>query len=91
LQGGLPFDNKYTFEICRKNVDNIMQIPEEQIEKSMAFGFRHERLVLEGSGAITMAPLLFMESKEFGENVAVVISGDNVNVDYLSEIVKKHE
>lgn len=59
LQGCLPFDNQFTFNICRKNIDDIIQVPENQIEQAMAFGFRSERLVLEGSGAITMAPLLF--------------------------------
>lgn len=90
LQGGLPFDNKYTFDICSQNVDSIALIPEEQIEKAMAFGFRCERLVLEGSGAITMAPLLFKELNKFGKNIAAIISGDNVDVNQLMQIVAKH-
>ncbi len=91
LQGGLPFDNKYTFDICRQNVDRIIRIPEDEIEKAMAFGFRQERLVLEGSGAITMAPLLFgNEVNNFGKNIAAIISGDNVDVNQLLEIVAKH-
>jgi len=90
LQGGLPFDNQYTFDICRQNVDDIILVPEEQIEKAMAFGFRKERLVLEGSGAITMAPLLFNDSEKFGKNIAAILSGDNVDVNQLMEIASKH-
>jgi len=90
LQGGLPFDNKYTFEICRDNTDSIVRVPEEQIEKAMSYGFRKERLVLEGSGAATIAPLLFNDVSDYGENIAVILSGDNVDVKQLLSIVSKH-
>lgn len=90
LQGGLPFDNKYTFDICCHNVDDIISIPEKQIEKALAFSFRIERLVLEGSGAITLAPLLFDEMNRFGKNIALILSGDNVDVNQLLKIAAKH-
>jgi len=90
LQGGLPFDNRYTFELCRKYVDHIIRVPEEQIEKSMAFCFCKERLVLEGSGSITTAPLLFDDPVLFGKNIAAILSGDNVNVNQLLEIIERH-
>jgi threonine dehydratase len=90
LQGGLPFDNQYTFDICRQNVDNIICVPEEHIEKALSFGFRYERLVLEGSGAITLAPLLYNDLTNCGENIAVILSGDNVDINQLLEIVVRH-
>jgi len=90
LQGGLPFDNKYTFDICRSYVDDIIRVPEEQIEKAMAFCFRAERLVLEGSGAITTAPLLFNKQEILGENITAILSGDNVDVEQLLEIAGKY-
>ena len=91
LQGGLPFDNQYTFDICRQNVDDVIQVPDEQIEKAMAFGFWKERLVLEGAGAITLAPLLFGNGERFGNNIAAILSGDNVDVNQLMEIASKHQ
>lgn len=90
LQGGLPFDNKYTFDMCRRLVDDIILVPDDQIEKAMSYGFRSERLVLEGAGAITMAPLLFNELDNMGNNIVAILSGDNVNVDQLLEIIAKH-
>jgi threonine dehydratase len=90
LQGGLPFDNRYTFELCRRYVDHITRVPEEQIEKAMAFCFREERLVLEGSGSITTAPLLFDDPILSGKNIAAILSGDNVNVNQLLEIIERH-
>lgn len=91
LQGGLPFDNKFTFDMCRRFVDEIILITDEQIEKAMAFAFRQERLVLEGSGAITIASLLLNEPKNVGGNIVAILSGGNVDVDQLMEIVARHD
>ena len=91
LPGAIPRDNKYTFDICRRLLDEIVQVSDPQIIAAMQYSFTREKLVLEGGGAATIAAVLqqlaMIESDtdtapmEFGQNVALICSGDNVDTD----------
>src|SRR5690606_8038591 len=54
LQGGIGLDNRYTFELMQRFVDDVVLVSEEAIAHAMAFAFRHERQVLEGGGAVAL-------------------------------------
>lgn len=84
LTGPIPPDNRYTFAICRALIDEIVQVSEAQIMDAMVYALEREKLVLEGGGAATMAMLLDEQQQaKLGENVAIVCSGDNVDVSKL--------
>lgn len=91
LQGGLPQDTKYTFQICRQLVDRFCLVSDEQIAKGMAHCFYRERLVVEGGGAAGVALLLGDEELELGNAVAVICTGDNISSLRFLEIMRAHE
>lgn len=91
LTGPLPFDNQYTFEMCKKYVDEALLISEEQIGQAMAYALLKEKLVLEGGGAASIATLLDEHTKISGENIVAVCSGNNVSMQVLLELVQKHK
>ncbi len=90
LTGPIPLDNQYTFEMCKKYVDNAFLISEDQIGQAMAYALLKEKLVLEGGGAATIAALLNNDSKLPGENIVAVCSGNNVSMEVLLELAQKY-
>ena len=88
LIGGLGQDNRYTFNIIQSYVDQTVLISEEEIAAGMTFALDKEHLVVEGGGAVGIAALLAGKVNNLGPNVAVVISGSNVNMSTLIEVAQ---
>jgi threonine dehydratase len=90
LAGGIGLDNRVTFPLVREYVDEIMLVTEEQIAAAMAFALRRERLVLEGAGACGLALLCDPRAHAFDGPIAVVCSGDNVDINLLLDLARDH-
>jgi threonine dehydratase len=90
LAGGLGEDNQYTFRMVKEYVDDIVLVSEEAIAAGMAFALEQHHLVVEGAGAVGIAALLHQRAKELGRNVAVVVSGSNVEIPLLLKIAQDH-
>lgn len=90
LVGGIGLENKHTFSMIQAYVDETVLVSEEEIEKAMAFALDHHHLVVEGGGAVALAALLFDRVRGLGKQVAVVISGGNVEIPSLMKIARRH-
>jgi threonine dehydratase len=90
LAGGLGSDNKYTFRMVQELVDEVVLVSEEAIAEAMIFALEEHHLVVEGAGAVGIAALLHRKVREPGRNVAVVISGGNVEIPMLLELARSH-
>jgi threonine dehydratase len=88
LAGGLGPSNAYTFEMIQEFVDETILVSEREIAEAMTFAFEEHRIVVEGGGAVGIAALLAGKAKQVGGNVAVVISGGNVDLTLLQEVVQ---
>jgi len=91
LAGGLGAENLYTFDMIREYVDDTVLVSEEEIAAAMAFALEEYHLVVEGGAAVGIAALLADKVRELGKNVAVVISGSNVDIPILLEAAKNHD
>lgn len=91
LTGPLNEDNKYTFDLCQKYVDDVILISEYEIGLAMAHGLLIEKQVLEGGGAAALAPLIGNGSEIFGENIVAVCSGNNVEMSMLLGLAALHK
>jgi threonine dehydratase len=72
-----------TFPIILKYVDDIITVDEEDIIKAMLFYLERMKLVVEPSGAISLAPLLFnlIDQKYIKDKqIGVILSGGNVDL-----------
>lgn len=83
LAGGIPPDNRYTFRLCQKYVDDVVLVSEEAIARAMRFALEEDHLVVEGSGAVVIAALLNDEVARLKGPVVAVISGGNVDLPVL--------
>ena len=86
LMGGIGLDNQYTFRMVRQLVDDIVLVSEEEIADAMAFTLERHRLVTEGGGAVGIAALMHRKVSNLGTNVAVVVSGGNVDRSLLDNV-----
>ena len=73
-----------TFEIVRRNVDEIVALPDAEIFDAVLWVLSRTKLVVEGAAAATVAALLNgLVHAEPEARVVCVLSGGNVNVDDL--------
>jgi threonine dehydratase len=88
LAGGLGQDNKYTFHMIQELVDDVVLVSEDSIAEAIHFAFEDHHVVVEGGGAVGIAAIFDRKVKELGRNVVVVVSGGNVDLLLLLEILK---
>ena len=77
-----------TFEIIKELVDEVIVVEEDEIAQGMLFLMENQKVVAEGSGAVSTAALLsgkYVPQKD--ENVVCVISGGNVDVNTLYRVI----
>ncbi len=66
------------FEIIRQCVDEIVRVPDSEILEAVGLIAREARLVVEPSGAVAPAAVLFGHTGLEGADIVAVISGGNV-------------
>jgi threonine dehydratase len=76
--------------MIQKYVDDSVLVSEEEIAGAMAFALKEHHLVVEGGGAVGMAALLYGKVGNLGENIAVVLSGSNVDIPVLVDIAQRN-
>ena len=75
-----------TFEHVREFVDQVILVEDDEIRDAAKFLFLHERLVVEFSGAATVAALRSGRVMSSGRNVAAVVSGGNVDPGVIANL-----
>jgi len=65
-------------------------IPEEDIARGMAYILKNHRMVVEGAAAIGVGAILGKKVKNLGEKVALVVTGNNVNIKDFFEATKQY-
>lgn len=73
----------------RKWVDDSLEIKEEIIRKAMLHAVMNEKIVAEAAGAVPIAAMLQYGERIPGKNIALVISGGNVDNRILAEEFRK--
>ena len=77
-----------TFNIAKDLVDEVVLVEEDEIAEGLLFLLENQKVVAEGSGAVTTAALLSKKYKpKPGENVVCIISGGNIDVNTLNKII----
>jgi len=77
LFGGIEKDS-ITFGIVQEHVDDFLLVKEETIKKAIFLLWDKERQVVEGAGAVSVAPIMENKSLFAGKKVVAVVSGGNI-------------
>ncbi|SFV70860.1 Threonine dehydratase [hydrothermal vent metagenome] len=71
-------------------VDEMISVDDAEIASAILYLLEKQKLVVEGAGAVGVAALLHHKLNSLqGKNVAVVLSGGNMDVTLLSVIIEK--
>jgi threonine dehydratase len=77
-----------TLEACRKNVDGMFSVSDDEILSAMKLLIREAHIFPEPSGSAPLAVLSKTEKpKKLGDRVVLVISGGNVSLSLLSKLL----
>ena len=85
---GAPFAGSWTVAMVRRHVDDLVLLDDATILAGMRFGMERLKQVLEPAGAAALAAVLAGRVPyRRGERVAVVLSGGNVEVSRIGELL----
>ena len=78
-----------TFEICSKNLEEIILVPEGKVCTTILRLYNEEAMVVEPAGALTIAALDFYKEEIKGKNVVCIVSGSNNDIERTAEIKER--
>jgi threonine dehydratase len=80
---------KLTFEIAKRYLDDIVLIDDDSIVKTMFLLMERSKLVVEPAGAASLAYLLINGHKNKNKKIVSILSGGNVDMYLLGQVVAK--
>ena len=78
-----------TFEFCRKYVDQIVTVTDDEVSSAILALIEQHKLIAEGAGAVAVAAVMFDKLPIKGKNVDCLVSGGNIDVTILSRVIKR--
>jgi len=75
-----------TFAVNSRRVDDIVLVSDAELRAALIYAFDVLKIVLEPSGACTLAAVLFGKGVERGQRVGAILSGGNVGVARFREL-----
>ncbi len=83
----VPFFN--TQRIMRKYLDDFVLVDDEAIKEAIILLLQHTHNLAEGAGAVSLAAALQLKERLAGKKVALVLSGGNLALEQLGEILAR--
>lgn len=87
IQVKIPGD--LTFEMCRRYVDKVVAVSENEIAGAILSVLEKQKLVAEGAGAVGIAAAMYGKVDLQGKTVCALLSGGNVDVTMLERIITR--
>ena len=77
----------YTFEIIRRDVDDIFTVSDAQLVQAMRFFAERMKMVVEPTGCLSLAGACHAGLDLKDKRVGVIVSGGNVDLDRFAALV----
>ncbi len=77
------------FRLAQKYVDEIVTVSEGEIANAVLLLLEIEKTVAEGAAAVPLAALVNRKIVLDGKNVALLVTGGNIDVNLISRIIEK--
>jgi threonine dehydratase len=86
---GAPFALPYSFELCRRNVDEVVTVEDDAIRDAMGLLFQKMKFAVEPACAATTAALLGPLREKFeGQHVVLLYCGSNIDWETFASQVR---
>jgi threonine dehydratase len=87
---GAPYAAPYSFELCRRYVDEVVLVSDEQLRAAMRLIFRGAKLAVEPAGAAATAALCGpLRERLAGKQVALVVCGTNIDAPTFTKLINE--
>lgn len=80
---------EHTFDLCKKYVDGIVTVSEDEICAAILSLMEQQKLIAEGAGAVSVAAAMFNKIPVKGKKVICLVSGGNIDVTILSRVINR--
>jgi threonine dehydratase len=85
---GAPYAMPFTFELTRRNVDDVVLVSDDQLRAAMRLTFLDAKLAVEPAGAAALAALLGPLRDRLGDmHVGLIVCGSNIDMQTYSRHV----
>jgi threonine dehydratase len=85
---GAPYAMPITFELCRRNVDELTLVDDDAMRAAMRVMQRECKLAVEPAGAAALAALLGpLRDKLLGRRVALIVCGANIDTASYARLI----
>lgn len=78
-----------TYELCKKYVDEIVTVSDDEISAAILALMEKHKLVTEGAGAVGVAAAMFNKIDLKGKKAVCLLSGGNIDVTILSRVINR--
>ena len=79
-----------SYAMLKDYADDLIEIKEESAAKAVAFMARDEKYIVEPSSALTVAACMDYPERIGGTNIALVLSGGNIDGDLLTDLMNRY-
>ena len=86
LVGGV---GKLSYEMLTEYVDDIIEVKEKTIREAVRFMIMNEKIIAEGGSCTTVAAVMDFRERVGGKNIALVISGGNIDGDLMVKLLNE--
>jgi len=87
LVGGI---GKLSYEMAKDYVDDFIVVKEETIARAVSFMAKEEKYIVEAGSCTTVAAIMEHRERIGGQNVALVLSGGNIDGTLLADLLNKY-
>lgn len=81
--------NDLAFDLCKKYVDEIVTVSEDEIASAILVLLEKQKLMCEGAGAVSFAAIMHEKIDIKNKKTVALLSGGNLDVNILSRIIKR--
>ena len=78
---------QYTFEIIRRDVDDIVTVSDDQLVEAMRFFAERMKMIVEPTGCLSFAAACHAGLPLRGQRVGIIVSGGNVDLKRFAALV----
>ena len=86
LVGGV---GKLSYDILKDYVDDLIEVKEATIKKAVKHMIKEEKFIVEGASATTVAAVMDDRERVAGKNIALVMSGGNIDGDLMVKLLNE--
>lgn len=87
LGGGIGLDNRYSFRMCRKLLDDVILVSEEEIYRAVQTLYYEDSHIAEGASVVGIAALIAGKLPQQNGVIATILTGRNVDMAEFTKVV----